>query len=242
MRLHDALMPPTKRLPVRLYRTGAISTPTWRTALLQRWCGSVPDTGSPAPPTATLAPSPDPGSQVSAQLPLPRKSRRGQGDNTPTPHQADPRGIPRLCNEPGWENRSGPPTGLGTALEAGTLLPTFGSAAPRQRRSPGNRGSYKEAEGPSDSSQRAPRRRSRPRRRRRRQSSISAPGPFLASRPWLSPQRPQADCQGSGRRLPTARVGFERGYPGMWQMFSTLQSQPHLVREFEGILRIENSF
>lgn len=58
-----------------------------------------------------------------------------------------------------------------TAPGAGTLLPAAGSAAPRRRRSPGNRGSRTKAasRGPGDSYQRAPRVPT-PRRRRRPRS------------------------------------------------------------------------
>lgn len=65
----------------------------------------------------------------------------------PTPQQPAPRGVPAAPEPagPGRAVRSGPPAGLATALGAGTLLPAVGSAAPRRRCSPGNRGSDAEA-------------------------------------------------------------------------------------------------
>lgn len=70
-----------------------------------------------------------------------------RAETPPTPQQPAPRDVP-AAPEPAGPSRAGrlgPPAGLATALGAGTLLPAVGSAAPRRRRSPGNRGSDAEA-------------------------------------------------------------------------------------------------
>lgn len=113
-----------------------------------------PDAPTQPPATrarAALAPPPGPGPPVprnqraAGRL---RGSKRGQDCNTPAAPAACPAGRPRGSGASRLRGGSGPAGGLATAPGAGTLLPAVGSAAPRRRRSPGNRDSDTEAGSP----------------------------------------------------------------------------------------------
>lgn len=105
--------------------------------------------GSRGPP-----PPPFPG-PVRAPLPLRRRAQVGAARVATPRHRPQRRPARRRPPEPRRpaSRRATAPGG------AGTLLPAAGSAAPRRRRSPGNRGSRTKAAspGPGDSYQRAPR-------------------------------------------------------------------------------------
>lgn len=159
MRLHHALIRQQRGDPARFYCTGGTSTPTLHTAWPQRRrLGTSRQTLWPRlqPPLPGAALPPLPGPRVPAQLPLLRKPESGRrasrlqagpGRQHSRRHSSLTHGLsPRLRNEPSRGSRLGPPAGLANALGAGRLLPAVGSAAPRQRRSPGNRGSFPEAE------------------------------------------------------------------------------------------------
>lgn len=150
VRLHEALMPPTKRFPARLPRPGATSTPTWRPAgpSAGGW-GSA--TGHLRPPSR-LRPAQPAGPRAA---PLPRKPEDGRpasrlhagpGRQRPRRHSSLTRHVP-AAPERGRSRKplraSGRPR---DRYGGGDTVTCCGLRRSRQRRSPGNRGSYPEAE------------------------------------------------------------------------------------------------
>lgn len=119
--------------------------------------------GHPRPGDASLGPAPA----------LPAEGRGPTGPGSHRPSRSGPRSpggglrwgpsgdtpTPLLQAIPGDAHPNRAASRRATAPGAGTLLPAAGSAAPRWRRSLGNRGSRTKAasRGPSDSYQRAPR-------------------------------------------------------------------------------------
>lgn len=157
MRLHHALIRQQRGYP-RAF-TAQVRPPHQPCTLLgPNAGGSGPATRCPGP--AYSHPCPEPPSRLRPARRSPRSSRfsgnqraeesrlqAGLGRHHSRRHSSLTRGLsPRLRNEPSRGSRSGPPAGLANALGEGRLLPAVGSAGPHQRRSPGNRGSYTEAE------------------------------------------------------------------------------------------------
>lgn len=142
--------------PARLSRQGATSSPTLRTAPSRRGSlGTSHRTPRPRPPPpwpeAPLAPPAGPArrSQRSSRFPGNQSAAAGFADQSgaraatpPTPQQPDPRSVPATAGRARPRKPIGATGRPATDLEEGTLLPAVGSAATRQRRSPGNRGSY----------------------------------------------------------------------------------------------------